>query len=52
MISVRIHMSAFEHDYTIYRWNRRKYAPIDSYVCKFDREQKVAARVSMRDSRQ
>jgi hypothetical protein len=37
-LSSGVHMSAFEQDYTIYRWNGRKYVPTDSYVCRFDRE--------------
>jgi hypothetical protein len=32
------HMSAFEQDYTLYRWDGRKYGPIDSYACRFNRE--------------
>lgn len=32
------HMSGYEQDYTVYRWDGRKYAATDSYVCRFDRE--------------
>jgi hypothetical protein len=37
-LSSGIHISAFEQDYTIYRWEGRKYNPIDSYACMFDRK--------------
>ncbi len=32
------HMSAFEQGCTVYRWNGRKYTAIESYTCKFSRE--------------
>lgn len=32
------HRSGFEQGYTVYRWDGRKYAPIDSYACVFNRE--------------